>query len=78
MEWFQRQNLQRFGNICRAVAGRQLCFTCDGYIGLVPAKTEEHDKICILKGFAVPFVLREAGKEEGAKPLCLELNLYLP
>jgi hypothetical protein len=33
-------------------AGRWLCFTHDGYIGLVPTKTEEHDKICILKGFA--------------------------
>jgi hypothetical protein len=69
MEWFQRQNLQRFRNICRAVAGRRLCFTHDGYVGLVPTKTEEHDKICILKGFAMPFVLREAGKEGGSQSL---------
>lgn len=31
-----------------------------GYIGLVPASSRAGDRIAILKGGAVPFVLREA------------------
>jgi hypothetical protein len=40
-------------------AGRNLCVTAGGYLGHVPSGSKIGDKICILFGSAVPFVLRE-------------------
>jgi hypothetical protein len=39
--------------------GRNLCVTAGGYLGHVPSGSQIGDKICILFGSAVPFVLRE-------------------
>ncbi|KAI1307194.1 HET-domain-containing protein [Xylaria venustula] len=51
-----------FANMCRAVAGRLLAFTDQGYAGLVPDTAKDGDKICILQGFNVPYVLRQVGE----------------
>lgn len=40
-------------------AGRNLCVTAGGYLGHVPSTSKIKDKLCILFGSAVPFVLRE-------------------
>ena len=58
LEMFRSQNSNRFRNICRAVAGRRMIWTNDGYIGLAPSKTQAGDKVCVFRGFTVPFVLR--------------------
>jgi hypothetical protein len=39
--------------------GRNLCVTTGGYLGHVPIGSQTGDRICILFGSAVPFVLRE-------------------
>ncbi|KAI1121051.1 HET-domain-containing protein [Nemania abortiva] len=51
-----------YANMCRAVAGRRLAITDQAYVGLVPDMTAKDDKICILQGFNVPFVLRQVGE----------------
>ncbi|KAI0112511.1 HET-domain-containing protein [Nemania sp. FL0031] len=51
-----------YANMCRAVAGRRLAITDQAYIGLVPDTAKEGDKICILQGFNVPFILRQIEK----------------
>ena len=38
-----------------------MCVTADGYLGRVPRGSEVGDKICILFGGSVPFVLRDTG-----------------
>jgi hypothetical protein len=40
---------------------RNMCVTSDGYLGRVPRGSEVGDKICILFGGSVPFVLRDTG-----------------
>jgi hypothetical protein len=42
----------------RNTAGMALCRTLTGSLALVPDTTREHDKICIISGAVVPFVLR--------------------
>ncbi|KAF4633399.1 hypothetical protein G7Y89_g4718 [Cudoniella acicularis] len=42
--------------------GRNLCVTAGGYLGSVPNGSITEDKVCILFGSRVPFVLRECGK----------------
>ena len=39
---------------------RMLCITRNGYIGMVPKKTEIGDVVVVLNGAQVPFVLRPA------------------
>lgn len=46
-----------------SVAGRRFAFTNEGYVGLVPDTAKNGDKICILKGFGVPFVSRQVGEQ---------------
>ena len=54
------QHFVAFGNtITRHCAGRHLCVTSGGYLGHVHDGTLIGDKICILFGSRVPFVLRE-------------------
>jgi hypothetical protein len=48
-------------NMARSIQGRRFAVTDQGYAGLVPTKTEVGDVICILRGFAVPFILRQQG-----------------
>ncbi|KAE8445911.1 hypothetical protein EG329_012690 [Mollisiaceae sp. DMI_Dod_QoI] len=45
--------------VLRHYTGKNLCVTTGGYLGIVPNGTLDGDKICILFGSAVPFVLRE-------------------
>ncbi|EON66518.1 hypothetical protein W97_05763 [Coniosporium apollinis CBS 100218] len=42
-------------------AGEQFCVTQNGYMGNAPRSTLPGDKICVLYGARVPFVLREEG-----------------
>jgi hypothetical protein len=46
-------------NMARSIRGRCFAVTDKGYAGLVPTKTKVGDTVCILRGFAVPFILRE-------------------
>ena len=46
--------------------GRRMARTSEGYIGLVPAKTQPGDYVWLLKGGSVPFVIRD---EIGTKRL---------
>ncbi|KAI0469144.1 HET-domain-containing protein [Xylaria cf. heliscus] len=55
---------QGYANMCRAVAGRRFAITDHGYVGLVPDMTRDGDKVCVLKGVNVPFVLREVGEQQ--------------
>ncbi|KAI1171008.1 HET-domain-containing protein [Nemania sp. FL0916] len=52
---------QGYANISRAVAGRRFAITEHSYIGLVPDKATDGDKLCIIQGCNVPFVLRQVG-----------------
>ncbi|KAF1990796.1 hypothetical protein K402DRAFT_438381 [Aulographum hederae CBS 113979] len=42
---------------------RKLCYTEKGYFGMVPSSTKMGDKIFVLHGGDVPFVLRGSGKK---------------
>ncbi|ORY13402.1 heterokaryon incompatibility protein-domain-containing protein [Clohesyomyces aquaticus] len=42
--------------------GRRFCVTANGYIGIVPAGIQEGDRICVICGATVPFVLRPTSK----------------
>ncbi|KAI1159602.1 HET-domain-containing protein [Nemania serpens] len=53
---------QGYANICRAVAGRRFAITDQAYVGLVPDMATDGDKICILQGCNVPYVLRRVGE----------------
>lgn len=50
----------------RAVRNRRLCVTEKGYLGLVPRQAGIGDRVCVLVGCHVPFVVREEadGPEE--------------
>jgi hypothetical protein len=61
-----------YANMYRAVAGRRFAYTIDGYAALVPEEAKLSDEICILKGFAVPFVLRQVGEH-----FCLVGDAYV-
>ena len=39
--------------------GRRFCVTLDGFVGLVPARAQKGDGICVFLGGAVPFVIRD-------------------
>jgi Heterokaryon incompatibility protein (HET) len=56
MERFK--NSMAFKNATRAIAGRRLAVTDKSYVGLVPTATQRGDKVCVLYGFVVPFILR--------------------
>ncbi|OJJ75593.1 hypothetical protein ASPBRDRAFT_37887 [Aspergillus brasiliensis CBS 101740] len=45
--------------ITRATSYRRLMISSKGYIGLVPAKAQEGDLICVLFGCSVPVILRK-------------------
>jgi hypothetical protein len=42
-----------------ATIGRRFCVTENGRVGLVPSGVAKGDKICIIRGARVPFVIRE-------------------
>jgi hypothetical protein len=46
-------------NAARAIAGRVFGITDRRYAGLFPSNVRNGDRICILQGFRVPFVLRK-------------------
>ena len=55
-QWHQfTMFMSALGGYCR---GRNLCITEGGYLGSVPCGTLIEDKICLLFGSRVPFVLR--------------------
>ncbi|KAI1194360.1 HET-domain-containing protein [Nemania serpens] len=65
LEAMRRRRLedpQGYANISRAVAGRRFAITDQAYVGLVPDTARDGDKICILQGCNVPYVLRPAGE----------------
>ncbi|EMD00629.1 hypothetical protein BAUCODRAFT_176180 [Baudoinia panamericana UAMH 10762] len=45
-----------------AMSFRTLCWTEQGYLGLVPRYPNANDVLCVILGSAVPFVLREDGR----------------
>jgi hypothetical protein len=47
--------------VLKFTVGRNMCVTNAGYLGRVPMGSAIEDKICILFGGCVPFVLRESG-----------------
>ncbi|GLA76942.1 hypothetical protein AtubIFM55763_008820 [Aspergillus tubingensis] len=47
--------------ITRATSYRRMMISSKGYIGLVPAKAQEGDHICVLYGCSVPVILRKKG-----------------
>ena len=51
----------------RATIGRRLCLTDNGYIGLVPASTEVGDKVAVLYGGAVLYILRHAVEQDSSE-----------
>ncbi len=70
-------------------AGRKFCVTKKGYLAWVPVNTRPTDRICLLAGCAVPFVVRpvdkryellgdcyreDAGVEIGQEPQCFEFR----
>lgn len=59
----QREEPQGLKLAARAIAGRVFGVTDQGYAGLLPSNTHQGDKICVLPGFPVPFVLREGSNE---------------
>ncbi|KAI1116499.1 HET-domain-containing protein [Nemania sp. NC0429] len=58
----RREDPQGYANMCRAVAGRRFAVTDQLYVGLVPETAQKGDKICILQGCNVPYVLRPVGE----------------
>jgi hypothetical protein len=59
---FHKDNPDAVRNMTRAVSGRLFCVSCTAteelYAGLVPASARSGDKIVVLQGCAVPYVLR--------------------
>ena len=51
------------GSITAYSRGRTLCVTTEGRLGYVPLKSSVGDRICILLGSKVPFVVREASHQ---------------
>jgi hypothetical protein len=60
---FTDENIHHYIALLNAIgydsAGRNLGVTAGGYLGYVPSSSQIGDKICILFGSPVPFVLRE-------------------
>jgi hypothetical protein len=58
-----RENVMNYVALLNAIgvnsAGRNLCVTAGGYLGYVSRGSQIGEKVCILFGSAVPFVLRE-------------------
>lgn len=52
-----RENPKAFNNIAGAISGRRLAVTNKFYFSLVPTTAKRGDKVCVLYGFAVPFIL---------------------
>jgi hypothetical protein len=57
-----KEEPQGLRNAARAIAGRVYGLTDQGYAGLFPSNTRSGDRICILQGFRVPFVLRRGSE----------------
>lgn len=57
-EYFKAADRYELRNIARAIAGRRLAVITKAYAGLVPTAAQRGDKIVVLKGFSVPFVMR--------------------
>ncbi|RMZ72001.1 heterokaryon incompatibility [Pyrenophora seminiperda CCB06] len=53
--------LQTAGSFLALIPDAALCVTDRGYIGIVPGATEPNDKVVLLFGSKVPFVLRQCG-----------------
>lgn len=50
---------REFGNaVVMFALGRKFCITDKGYMGRVPNRSRKGDRICVLKGGRVPFVIR--------------------
>ena len=49
----------------RVARNRQFCVTKKGYIGWAPTASEKGDRICLLKGGQVPYVVRPHRKKKG-------------
>lgn len=49
-----------------ALCNRRLCWTDKGHLGLIPWFTEAGDRVIVVPGAAVPFVVRPAGEKSGA------------
>jgi hypothetical protein len=60
---FTGDNVLNYAALVNAIgvhsSGRNLCVTARGYLGYVPSGSQIGDKVCILFGSAVPFILRE-------------------
>ena len=55
-----RRYTERLLNRVKVVTeSRKLCITDYGYLGLVPGHSEVGDKICLLRGGCLPFLLRD-------------------
>ncbi|KAF2021339.1 hypothetical protein BU24DRAFT_457320 [Aaosphaeria arxii CBS 175.79] len=67
--------LQTVSNFLGLIPGAALCTTKKGYIGIVPGETKPGDKVVLLFGSRVPFVVRE-GKEPGQYKLIGECYLH--
>jgi len=48
-------------SVQKFTTARNMCVTTGGYLGRVPRGSEVGDKICILFGGSIPFVLQDAG-----------------
>jgi hypothetical protein len=60
------QDYQKFlGRARRVMAERKVCFTNDGFVGLVPNHAEPGDQVVRLNGSDTTFVLRANGEEDG-------------
>ncbi|KAF4625704.1 hypothetical protein G7Y89_g12459 [Cudoniella acicularis] len=59
----ERGDAERFAEAAKSAStGRRLFFAEDGRLGLGPAAVEKGDRLCILFGGTVPFILRPEGQ----------------
>lgn len=65
LECTQEQQDQLRGAVHSAIHMRRLVISEKRYLGLVPMDTQPGDKICILFGGCVPFILRETSEQVG-------------
>ena len=63
LECTQEQQGQLQGAVHSAIHMRRLVISEKRYLGLVPMDTQPGDKICILFGGRVPFILRETSEQ---------------
>jgi hypothetical protein len=58
----------------RILSGRRLFISSKGYLGVAPAAAREGDAVCVLRGGAVPFIIR---KHEGENCFTLVRESYV-